>query len=522
MSITKINKTNSSKYILDGIFTTDGYNFDRNKVMIVSASSYIKLVSKDTYLEPWDIIVIGSDVHVKDIVIDNMSKVSDLFVGCNVNVCVKEKASFLTTTFYQMDVSNITITGKHNVTLQRCWGSFNKESIQGAKFKILKVTECRPHRYDFGMLGVRSLTIEGTCKCCVGNFGCMHYHRLRNLTIFGLGKRVWYGGLVRQTSLKYLELFNAHLDYYGFINELKGLVSLSLSGCNIKDLSILKGLSPKYLDLSGIEATDFTPLSAIPFEILDVSRNKITCLEFLRGHKLFTLRANHNEIISTEPLSECKQLQIAELDWNYVVDVHPLAKCPRISSILVANNYVFNVNKFRGTTIRTLLAQWTKFTPDNMFNVDDSICKHLMTGLITQISLLEPQKTDLHSLYSLSIYTSTTKNAILKDYWSNKLFDRLTFKQVFDRVWPIIRSHPDRNLIEQIIHEIMAVDCAKNRYYSMAFLLCGFDDRFVYDYVTRLKLDETIKSYLDNTKAINYRDKIRDLVAIVQNIVTKK
>jgi tetratricopeptide (TPR) repeat protein len=104
---------------------------------------------------------------------------------------------------------------------------------------------------------------------------------------------------------------------------------LTLSGCkNIRDLSPLRGLRLKELNLGGTVISNLEPLRGMPLESLDLSETLVSDLEPLTGMRLKRLQLNHAERM--KELAPLRGMPLSRLECSstQVVDFSPLVGAP--------------------------------------------------------------------------------------------------------------------------------------------------------------------------------------------------
>lgn len=99
--------------------------------------------------------------------------------------------------------------------------------------------------------------------------------------------------------------------------KLKNLQSVNLSGCEIYDVSILKGLPLKYLDLRDNMIEDIAP----------ICQNE--SMEFLS--------LGSNPLTDITPLEALKNLHVLHLDDTWVEDISPLMKLDKLEEVSLPN-----------------------------------------------------------------------------------------------------------------------------------------------------------------------------------------
>lgn len=105
-----------------------------------------------------------------------------------------------------------------------------------------------------------------------------------------------------------------------------GLIG-NLGGCNITDLTPLKGIPFAALDLKGLQVSDLSPLKEMPLSVLGLEVTAVTDLKDLSGLRLSKLYLNGTAVSDLKPLSG---MPITELMFveTYVKDLTPLRGMP--------------------------------------------------------------------------------------------------------------------------------------------------------------------------------------------------
>ncbi len=107
-----------------------------------------------------------------------------------------------------------------------------------------------------------------------------------------------------------------------------GMLELNLSNLPIDDLSFLKGLPIRTLQIDRIPATDLTPLAGMPLQKLTMRATKITSLEGLRGVPLEYLEAYQSSLSDVSALAECRTLRALRITSTQVSDLTPVLHLP--------------------------------------------------------------------------------------------------------------------------------------------------------------------------------------------------
>jgi hypothetical protein len=147
------------------------------------------------------------------------------------------------------------------------------------------------------------------------------------LTALALAKtKVTDLGVVAGMPLRRLDLGETHLRGYAFLKGLP-LVELRMWGCDITDLSPLAGMPLEYLLLGHCAMTDLRPLAGMPLKRLFVQESAITDLAPLAGMALVELDAGATQVRDLAPLTGMPLTFLSI--WNCpVTDLRPLAGMP--------------------------------------------------------------------------------------------------------------------------------------------------------------------------------------------------
>lgn len=127
----------------------------------------------------------------------------------------------------------------------------------------------------------------------------------------------------------------ATLQAIGPLGRLKALRDIALIRTGVKDLSPLRGLQLRSVDLEGSPISDLTPLLEMPLETLTVRETKISGLQ---GLERLSLRHFNCQGIGIKDLSPLQDMELESLNCghNPISDISILSKMPLKKLILVA------------------------------------------------------------------------------------------------------------------------------------------------------------------------------------------
>ncbi|NQZ67375.1 MAG: hypothetical protein HRT89_04840, partial [Lentisphaeria bacterium] len=170
------------------------------------------------------------------------------------------------------------------------------------------------------------------------------------------------------------------------LTALKGisLKSLDLSYTNISDLSTLKGMQLKSLDLNDTQVEDISALKGMPLEYLNFGKTHVTDISALKGMPLTSLGLRNTQVsdisalkgmpledldlynTQVEDISALKGMQLQELNFRdtQVKDITPLKGMPLVKLIL-ANTPVSDINGLKGLPLKSLWLNDTKVSDIN-------------------------------------------------------------------------------------------------------------------------------------------------------------
>ena len=133
-----------------------------------------------------------------------------------------------------------------------------------------------------------------------------------------------------------------------------------LANTGVQDLSPLRGLPLRGLDLQGCPVTDLFHLKGMPLEMLYLDGTRVFDLRPVAGAKLQSLYANDTGIESVEPLRgmPLKELNLAGAKVN---DISPLADCP-IEMLWLSHCPVEDISALKGMPLVSATLHGTKVT----------------------------------------------------------------------------------------------------------------------------------------------------------------
>ena len=161
-----------------------------------------------------------------------------------------------------------------------------------------------------------------------------------------------------------------------------GGFSLDLSGKNINDISILKGLPFKILRLSDTQVKNITPLADMPLTELYINGTRVRNINALKGAPLKVFHAQNTDIESLEALN----------------------KAP-LQEVLVYNTSIESLSGLKSPYIRILNASYTKIK-----NLDNAVLKPLRA-----LNISHTEVSDLTPLANGQLRSLTMDNTLVAD-----------------------------------------------------------------------------------------------------------
>lgn len=143
------------------------------------------------------------------------------------------------------------------------------------------------------------------------------------------------------STLKTLNLFNNDITSTYFLKDLGSLVSLTLDGNQIEDISGLGRLTNlQSLYLADNRVSDISELQYLAaLTVLNLDYNKIKTVDALGNLlNLQQLYLDHNEVVDVSPLKTLSQLEFLEINENRIKDISVLSFMPSLKSLIVQSN----------------------------------------------------------------------------------------------------------------------------------------------------------------------------------------
>ncbi|XP_035110594.3 leucine-rich repeat and guanylate kinase domain-containing protein isoform X1 [Callithrix jacchus] len=134
-------------------------------------------------------------------------------------------------------------------------------------------------------------------------------------------------------------------------------LNLTLSGCNLIDVSILCGyVHLQKLDLSANKIEDLSCVSCMPYLLeLNASQNNLTTFfNFKPPKNLKKVDFSHNQISEICDLSAYHALTKLILDGNKIEEISGLEMCNNLTHLSLANNKIMKINGLNTLPIKTL------------------------------------------------------------------------------------------------------------------------------------------------------------------------
>ncbi|XP_003921031.3 leucine-rich repeat and guanylate kinase domain-containing protein isoform X1 [Saimiri boliviensis] len=134
-------------------------------------------------------------------------------------------------------------------------------------------------------------------------------------------------------------------------------LNLTLSGCNLIDVSILCGyIHLQKLDLSANKIVDLSCVSCMPYLLeLNASQNNLTTFfNFKPPKNLKKVDFSHNQISEICDLSAYHALTKLILDGNKIEEISGLEMCKSLTHLSLANNKITKINGLNTLPIKIL------------------------------------------------------------------------------------------------------------------------------------------------------------------------
>lgn len=150
-------------------------------------------------------------------------------------------------------------------------------------------------------------------------------------------------------ALRQLDLSDCGLSTIAGLENAVNLTDLNLSGNSIRNLTPLASLFHlQELDLSHNAVTDLTNLSNLAYlNKLDVSYNSITSIAPIAPcYKLNWLNASQNYLTSVSALTNLTELTYLDLSYNELEDVDVIGECVNLKELNISDNYISDISAF--------------------------------------------------------------------------------------------------------------------------------------------------------------------------------
>jgi hypothetical protein len=146
------------------------------------------------------------------------------------------------------------------------------------------------------------------------------------------------------------------------LSPLKGmpLTNLYLEGTPVEDIAPLKGMKLVELYLSNAKVKDLAPLAGMPLRQLNLLGAPIDKVEALRGLPLEMLWLNETGVEDIEPLAGCPLMSLT-LHKTPVRDISPLAECGTLRRLHIGETEVTDLTAITGLPLTRLI-----FTPSKI------------------------------------------------------------------------------------------------------------------------------------------------------------
>ncbi|XP_038258775.2 leucine-rich repeat and guanylate kinase domain-containing protein isoform X2 [Dermochelys coriacea] len=134
-------------------------------------------------------------------------------------------------------------------------------------------------------------------------------------------------------------------------------LNLSLSGCNLSDISILsRYIHLEKLELSYNKINDLSCVSHMPYLLeLDASNNELTTyFDFKPPKNLKEVDFSYNQISEMQDLSTYQSLTKLTLDHNNIEEIKGLEKCHSLTYLSLAHNRITTISGLKNLPIKIL------------------------------------------------------------------------------------------------------------------------------------------------------------------------
>jgi hypothetical protein len=325
-------------------------------------------------------------------------------------------------------------------------------------------------------------------------------HTMTHLIELGLSENnlTKISNLDHLINLQYLHLCNNHITEISGLDRLVKLRHLRLRNNQIKKIQGLDTLiNLRCLFLCHNALTKIEGLDHLTcLEWLFLNQNKIRKIEGLENlRSLQHLLLGQNRITKLEgirTLSNLIQISVDKNPIKSIMDPNEVIFCPHLDEIctgFISSEPIHPIiirflkkNCLQGTRIKVFDDNQNVHNSDINFSITNSIMKLMKDNLFVAINKDE--------ILSDLILTERTKRLIFEFMSMTDVHSTLyvTFAELFQVVWKIIQSHPDRNTIKQIMNDEMSdsqCKCFTGRMSRLVNVLNGFDPR------VNIKISET-------------------------------
>ena len=191
-------------------------------------------------------------------------------------------------------------------------------------------------------------------------------------------------------SARNLEKIN---DAIPIINELKNLVSISLSNNELNDTKLkkinLKQLNISELDLSVNDIRSINFLKEVkPLKVLNLSENRIYNIDALKYQKELTfLELSNNQISNIDSLSSLRNLTFLSLFVNNLYDIEILSKLDKLEELHISCNSISDISPLSSLKHLKKLGAWGTNISDisALKNLSNLKTLHLMKNPIIEL-----------------------------------------------------------------------------------------------------------------------------------------
>lgn len=163
----------------------------------------------------------------------------------------------------------------------------------------------------------------------------------------------YINGIEDLVNLKSLTLTYCQIEDISPLKGLTNLKELMLYDDNITDISPLKGLTNlEFLELYGNQIADIPSLEGLTnLKDIDLGKNKIHDITLLKElSNLQKLNLVYNNITDISPLKELTNLNYLVLDNNNISDISSLEKLSNLQELSLGNNKITNISPLKGLT----------------------------------------------------------------------------------------------------------------------------------------------------------------------------